>query len=80
MRKYIRLALALALLLAVTAPPPAQAAYWKGEVYWYSDECYTNLVGYFVRYCDNSTAQWGEQGPWGQYYDFECGPVDPLEP
>ena len=76
MRKYIRLLLALAFVLAVTAPPPpAQAAEWRGEIYWYSDECYTNLVGYFARYCDYSTSQWGQQGPWGRHYNFDCPPI-----
>lgn len=72
MRKYVRLLLALALLLAIAAPPPAQADYWKGEVYYY-DACYTQVIGYFVRYCDNSTSSWGQTSAYSRQNPFDCG-------
>ena len=71
MSKYIRLLLALAFVLAVAAPPPAQAAYWKGEVYYY-DACYTQVIGYFVRYCDNSTSSWGQTSAYSRENPFDC--------
>lgn len=74
--RVVRLVVVSALLL-LAAVPPLQAEYWKGEVYYYSDNCYTNVIGYFVRYCDNSTSSWGQTSAWSQDYGFDCGPVDP---
>ena len=71
MRKYIRLLLALTFVLAVTAPPPAQADYWKGEVYYY-DACYTQVIGYFVRYCTNRTSSWGQTSAYSTQHPFDC--------
>ena len=76
MRKSVRLFLLLSLLLAATVAP-VQAEYWKGEVYYYSDACYTNQIGYFVRYCNNATSQWGQQSAYAVHYDFNCGPIEP---
>ena len=53
--RLVRLLVISALLLVGTAPP-LQADYWKGEVYYYSSGSYTTVIGYFVRYCDNSTS------------------------
>ena len=65
-------------LLFLAAAPPLHGDYWKGEVYYYSDACYTNVVGYFVRYCDNSTDSWGQTSAWANHYDFDCdAPIDP---
>ena len=76
MRKSLRL-LALLSLLLTAAAAPVQADYWKGEVYYYSDACHTTVVGYFVRYCDNSTSSWGQQSAWSVDNPFDCNP--PLE-
>ncbi|HYI07492.1 MAG TPA: DUF6289 family protein [Thermoanaerobaculia bacterium] len=77
MRKSLRLLVLFALLLTATATP-IQADYWKGEVYYYSDACYTNVIGYFVRYCDNSTSSWGQQSAWSTESPFNCD-RPPLE-
>ena len=71
MRKSIRLVALLSLLLAATASP-IQADYWKGEVYYY-DACYTTVVGYFVRYCDNRTSSWGQTSAYSRQNPFDCG-------
>lgn len=74
--RLIRILVAVVLFAAAVAPP-AEADYWKGEVWYYSDACYTTVIGYFVRYCDNSTSSWGQQSAWSTENPFECGPIDP---
>ena len=77
MRKSIRLLVLFTLLLAAVAPP-VQADYWKGEIYYYSDACFTTQIGYFVRYCNNSTSSWGQQSAWLVENPFDCSPP-PIE-
>lgn len=77
MRSHLFRAFVVVVLLAAAVAPPVQADYWKGEVYYYSDACYTTVIGYFVRYCDNSTSQWGQQSAWSTENPFDCDPKNP---
>lgn len=77
MRKSIRLLVLCSLLLAA-AVSPVQADYWKGTVTYYSDACYTTVIGSFTRYCDNSTSEWGQQSAWATESPFNCD-RPPLE-
>jgi hypothetical protein len=71
--RQLRLLVLLALLLAGTVPPTqVQADYWHGEVFYY-DACYTTVIGYFVRYCDNSTSSWGQTSAYSRENPFDCG-------
>lgn len=72
--RRLRLLLLLALFLVTTAGTvrPVQADYWHGEVYYY-DACYTTVIGYFVRYCDNSTSTWGQTSAYARENPFDCG-------
>lgn len=74
---------ALAIVLTVLANlsifvPKADACWAYGVTRYYSDPCYTNLVGERAVYCNCTLSQWGTTTSYSVFTSFDCsGDLEP---